>query len=158
MRPNELLICILVTLIALTSNIVSARYLESDPIGLDGGINTYQYANENPIKNTDPTGLVPNPAEAACLAGPNPVCAGGVATDLLTNFVAVTAASVAANEAKKAAKDTYCKDDADKCKERKKYCITYCQFELDMPGRRDNFGPYRACIRRCMNAGGCNDF
>ena len=33
------------------------RYMEPDPIGLEGGLNPYVYAGNNPVSNVDPSGL-----------------------------------------------------------------------------------------------------
>ena len=46
----------------------------------------------------------------------------------------------------------------DPCKERKNYCITFCQYELDFPGRLgfDNTKEFLKCVRRCMEQTGCS--
>ncbi|MDE1153152.1 MAG: hypothetical protein PW788_11505 [Micavibrio sp.] len=68
----------------------TGRWLNRDTIEEDGGINLYGYTGANPVNKIDPVGLVPNPAEMACLAGPNPICLAGASADVITNLVGGT--------------------------------------------------------------------
>jgi hypothetical protein len=43
------------------SGATSAHYVEADPIGLAGGVNTYAYVSDRPIASVDPSGLTPLP-------------------------------------------------------------------------------------------------
>ena len=176
---NKTKVSLMLLIMVSFSNVASARYLQSDPIGLEGGVNTYSYVENNPLGAVDPRGLTPEgtvkgAAIGAVVGGVAGGFLGGVggagAGTLVAPGVGTVTGGVAGGSAGagQGAIDgaiiggvignvvsDLCADKPD-CKQANKECIEECRHLIGTDGRTGQSSSFLKCKAECLIRKGCN--
>jgi RHS repeat-associated protein len=159
----------------------TGRYIQSDPIGLGGGLNTYLYANANPLGYVDPYGehagsiVLPGLGGGAAAAGAGAGTGAGAAAGLGA-FGAVAGAGLAGygigmliyphiEPWLSPVVDAMCRDsEEERCRKVLSGCREQClDIFVEDPGSLPGVGSnsqarLRRCVRECMEGQGCFNF